>query len=370
LKLIDGKPGSEYVNANYIPGFSNKKTEYIAAQGPLPGTKNDFWRMVWEQNSRNIVMVTQTLERGTQKCDHYWPYDNEPVVVGDITMTMTNESILSEWTVREINLQLGSKNRLIRQFHYTVWPDHGVPDPADTLVRFTRKVREFIDLDAKWSGPTVVHCSAGVGRTGTFIAVDRLLQHLKEYNYVDIYGIVYQMRLHRMYMVQTEIQYILLHQIVHAYLNGEYDKVDEPIYDDAADDCENIYENFNGTDGVLNPALISPSLDAKSKDSVEQWHEETEVEEDLEVDDEEEVELKATEKGFFSAPKNWDSKYLHKSSHQDFFHFYFRESVFYFLRPFFYIYFLFFINFFPTNLIISIFFRRNIFIIIIFFFFW
>uniref|UniRef100_H2YIJ3 protein-tyrosine-phosphatase n=1 Tax=Ciona savignyi TaxID=51511 RepID=H2YIJ3_CIOSA len=254
LSAIDDEPGTDYINANFIPGNNNRQREYIATQGPLPGTKEDFWRMVWEQDSRNIIMVTQTVERGKIKCDHYWPFDNEPITVADYTLQMTSESILPEWTIREFKIthvntepfyQQGADTRRIRQFHYTVWPDHGVPDTAETLVKFIRYVRRTIDREAKHTGPTVVHCSAGVGRTGTFIAMDRLLQHLVDNNYVDIFGIVHQMRMHRIFMVQTESQYILVHQMVQDFINRKYDEDDtteEPVYENATQD-DPIYEN-------------------------------------------------------------------------------------------------------------------------------
>nr|CAB3265286.1 receptor-type tyrosine-protein phosphatase beta-like [Phallusia mammillata] len=273
LHAVDDEPGSDYINANYIPGNNNRQREYIATQGPLPGTKDDFWRMVWEQNTRNIIMVTQTVERGKIKCDHYWPFDNEPITVVDMTLQMTSESILPDWTIREFKLTHGQDTRRIRQFHYTVWPDHGVPDTAETLVKFIRYVRRTIDREAKHTGPTVVHCSAGVGRTGTFIAMDRLLQHIPTNSYVDIFGIVHQMRMHRVFMVQTESQYVLIHQMVHDLLNRVYDEDDdseganEPVYANTVD--EPIYENTEfseKTNGIANPALISPSDDESSSD--------------------------------------------------------------------------------------------------------
>nr|XP_026695757.1 receptor-type tyrosine-protein phosphatase beta-like [Ciona intestinalis] len=295
LSAIDDEQGTDYINANFIPGNNNRQREYIATQGPLPGTKEDFWRMVWEQNSRNIVMVTQTVERGKIKCDHYWPFDNEPITVADYTLQMTSESILPEWTIREFKITHGSDTRRIRQFHYTVWPDHGVPDTAETLVKFIRYVRRTIDREAKHSGPTVVHCSAGVGRTGTFIAMDRLLQHLPDNNYVDIFGIVHQMRIHRVFMVQTESQYILIHQMVQDILNRVYDEDDddqEPVYENTTTISDPIYENaeFNGKQkngGVVNPALISPSEDDQNKeDSEEEGEEESEEEGEEESEEE------------------------------------------------------------------------------------
>ncbi|XP_019637967.1 PREDICTED: receptor-type tyrosine-protein phosphatase eta-like [Branchiostoma belcheri] len=238
LAAIDDVEGSDYINACYMPGYSSKR-EFIASQGPLPGTKDDFWRMVWEQNTSIIVMVTQCVEKGRVKCDHYWPYDNEPVYYGDIIVHMVNESVLPEWTVRDFTLQHGNETRTVRHLNFTVWPDHGVPDTTISLLKFVRTVRGLIPQDNK--NPVIVHCSAGVGRTGTFIALDRLLQDIEDgHDKVDIFGIVSEMRKHRVFMVQTEAQYIFIHQAVSDVLQGK-DK--EP--EGAAAMDEPLYENVN-----------------------------------------------------------------------------------------------------------------------------
>uniref|UniRef100_A0A3B3ZWE5 protein-tyrosine-phosphatase n=1 Tax=Periophthalmus magnuspinnatus TaxID=409849 RepID=A0A3B3ZWE5_9GOBI len=236
LSHTDDDPSSDYINASYIPGY-NFRREYIATQGPLPGTKDDFWRMVWEQNVHNIVMVTQCVEKGRVKCDLYWPRDQEPLYYGDLIVQMSSESVLPEWTIREFRIcsedQLGS-SRVVRQFHYTVWPDHGVPETTQSLVQFVRTVRDYVNR-SPGSGPTVVHCSAGVGRTGTFIVLDRVLQQLDSTECVDIYGCVFDLRLHRGYMVQTEVQYSYLHQCVRDVLRArklrEQENVLCPIYE-------------------------------------------------------------------------------------------------------------------------------------------
>ncbi|XP_063333519.1 receptor-type tyrosine-protein phosphatase beta-like isoform X3 [Pelmatolapia mariae] len=221
LSYVDDDPCSDYINASYIPG-NNFRREYIATQGPLPGTKDDFWKMVWEQNVHNVVMVTQCVEKGRVKCDHYWPFDQDPLYYGDLIVQMLSESVLPEWTIREFNIyseeQLGF-SRLVRQFHYTVWPDHGVPETTQSLIQFVRTVRDYVNRTSG-SGPTVVHCSAGVGRTGTFIVLDRVLQQLDAKDTVDIYGAVFDLRLHRSHMVQTEVQYAYLHQCVRDVLRA------------------------------------------------------------------------------------------------------------------------------------------------------
>ncbi|XP_062374632.1 receptor-type tyrosine-protein phosphatase beta [Sardina pilchardus] len=240
LSYLEDDPCSDFINASYMPG-NNFRREYIATQGPLPGTKEDFWRMVWEQNVHNIVMVTQCVEKGRVKCDHYWPQNREPLYYGDLVVQVLSESVLPEWTIREFKIcyegQLAYP-RVVRHFHYTVWPDHGVPETTQSLIQYVRTVRDYIDR-VPTSGPTVVHCSAGVGRTGTFIALDRALQQLDGRGTVDIYGCVFDLRLHRSHMVQTECQYAFLHQCVRDVLRARKLRCEQenPLYP--------IYENFN-----------------------------------------------------------------------------------------------------------------------------
>ncbi|KAL6480650.1 hypothetical protein MHYP_G00116830 [Metynnis hypsauchen] len=240
LSYVDDDPCSDYINASYIPG-NNFRREYIATQGPLPGTKDDFWKMVWEQNVHNVVMVTQCVEKGRVKCDHYWPFDQDSLYYGDLIVQMLSESVLPEWTIREFKIcseeQLNF-SRIVRQFHYTVWPDHGVPETTQSLIQFVRTVRDYINR-TPGSGPTVVHCSAGVGRTGTFIALDRVLQQLDTKDTVDIYGAVFDMRLHRSHMVQTESQYTYLHQCVRDVLRARKlrNEQENPLYP--------LYENVS-----------------------------------------------------------------------------------------------------------------------------
>ncbi|XP_035662432.1 receptor-type tyrosine-protein phosphatase alpha-like [Branchiostoma floridae] len=242
LAAIDDVEGSDYINACYMPGY-NSRREFIASQGPLPDTKDDFWRMVWEQNSRVIVMVTQCVEKGRPKCDHYWPYDDDPVYYGDIIVQMVKETVLPEWTVREITIQRDSELRNIRHYNFMAWPDldHGVPDTTASLLKFVRSVRGHISKQAM--GPVVVHCSAGVGRTGTFIALDRLLLRMRKHDSVDIYGIVHEMRRHRMFMVQTEAQYIFIHQAIADVLLGK------DTGDDDDDSAQPLYESVNSQAG-------------------------------------------------------------------------------------------------------------------------
>ncbi|XP_061631134.1 receptor-type tyrosine-protein phosphatase beta-like isoform X2 [Phyllopteryx taeniolatus] len=230
LTCVDDDLSSDYINASYVPG-NRFRREYIATQGPLPGTKDDFWKMVWEQNVYNAVMLTQCVEKGRVKCDRYWPADREPLYYGDLIVRVTSESTLPEWTIREFRICIEDDprhERVVRHFHFTVWPDHGVPDGTRALVHFVRTVRDFVNRSPA-GGPTIVHCSAGVGRTGTFVALDRLLQQSDTCDTLDVYGCVWQLRLHRSHMLQTERQYAFVHQCVSDVLRARNTTVFENV---------------------------------------------------------------------------------------------------------------------------------------------
>ncbi|XP_069889317.1 receptor-type tyrosine-protein phosphatase delta isoform X30 [Dipodomys merriami] len=208
LSAIEGIPGSDYVNANYIDGY-RKQNAYIATQGSLPETFGDFWRMIWEQRSATIVMMTKLEERSRVKCDQYWP-SRGTETHGLVQVTLLDTVELATYCVRTFALYKNgsSEKREVRQFQFTAWPDHGVPEHPTPFLAFLRRVKTCNPPDA---GPMVVHCSAGVGRTGCFIVIDAMLERIKHEKTVDIYGHVTLMRAQRNYMVQTEDQYIFIH---------------------------------------------------------------------------------------------------------------------------------------------------------------
>ncbi|XP_034065253.1 receptor-type tyrosine-protein phosphatase F isoform X11 [Gymnodraco acuticeps] len=209
LTSVDAVPGSDYINANYIDGY-RKQNAYIATQGPLPETLSDFWRMVWEQRSNTIVMMTRLEEKSRVKCDQYWP-SRGTETYGMIQVTMLDTVELATYSVRTFALYKNgsSEKRELRQFQFMAWPDHGVPEYPTPILAFLRRVKACNPPDA---GPMVVHCSAGVGRTGCFIVIDAMLERMKLEKSVDIYGHVTCMRAQRNYMVQTEDQYIFIHE--------------------------------------------------------------------------------------------------------------------------------------------------------------
>ncbi|XP_054906995.1 receptor-type tyrosine-protein phosphatase delta isoform X20 [Poeciliopsis prolifica] len=216
LSAIDGIPGSDYINANYIDGY-RKQNAYIATQGALPETFGEFWRMIWEQRSAIIVMMTKLEERSRVKCDQYWPTRGTETY-GLIQITLLDTVELATYCVRTFALfkNGSSEKREVRQFQFTAWPDHGVPEHPTPFLAFLRRVKACNPPDA---GPMVVHCSAGVGRTGCFIVIDAMLERIKHEKTVDIYGHVTLMRAQRNYMVQTEDQYVFIHDALQEAVN-------------------------------------------------------------------------------------------------------------------------------------------------------
>ncbi|XP_029310601.1 receptor-type tyrosine-protein phosphatase delta isoform X23 [Cottoperca gobio] len=216
LSAIDGIPGSDYINANYIDGY-RKQNAYIATQGSLPETFGEFWRMIWEQRSAIIVMMTKLEERSRVKCDQYWP-TRATETYGLIQVSLLDTVELATYCVRTFALfkNGSSEKREVRQFQFTAWPDHGVPEHPTPFLAFLRRVKACNPPDA---GPMVVHCSAGVGRTGCFIVIDAMMERIKHEKTVDIYGHVTLMRAQRNYMVQTEDQYVFIHDALQEAVN-------------------------------------------------------------------------------------------------------------------------------------------------------
>uniref|UniRef100_A0A8B9YV74 protein-tyrosine-phosphatase n=1 Tax=Bos mutus grunniens TaxID=30521 RepID=A0A8B9YV74_BOSMU len=206
LALLDGKPHSDYINASFIPGYTHPQ-EFIATQGPLKKTLADFWRLVWEQQVHVIVMLTVGMENGRVLCEHYWPADSSPVTHGPVTICLLAEQPQDEWTTREFQLHHAAQQQLrrVKQLQFTTWPDHSVPEAPSSLLAFVELVREQARA-AVGAGPLLVHCSAGVGRSGTFVALWRLLRQLEEEHVVDVFHAVHMLRLHRPLMIQTPVE--------------------------------------------------------------------------------------------------------------------------------------------------------------------
>uniref|UniRef100_A0A3Q3MKI2 protein-tyrosine-phosphatase n=1 Tax=Mastacembelus armatus TaxID=205130 RepID=A0A3Q3MKI2_9TELE len=245
LQPQDGDGGSDYINANFVDGY-HRPNHYIATQGPMQETVYDFWRMVWQENTAAIVMVTNLVEVGRVKCCKYWPDDTE--IYGDMKVTLIETQLLSEYVIRTFAVEKRgiAEIREIRQFHFTGWPDHGVPLHATGLLGFIRCVKAKTPPTA---GPTVIHCSAGAGRTGCFIVIDIMLDMAEREGVVDIYNCVRELRARRVNMVQTEEQYVFIHDaILEACLCG-----DTAI---PANQLRSVYYEMNRLDPQTNSSQI------------------------------------------------------------------------------------------------------------------
>jgi len=210
LSELNNDPSSTYINANFIDGYKHPK-KFIATQGPLPETVNDFWRMIYEHECQVIVMLTKIVEDHKVKCEEYWP-DRGYVQYGAIVVKMIEVTELSDYVVRTFSIKSVSDveavAREVKQYHYLGWPDHGMPEYPTSVVAFTKYVT---DNAPPKTGPIVVHCSAGVGRTGTLIVIDAMLNQIREENIIDVYKYVSMIRRQRNFMVQTEVQYIFIY---------------------------------------------------------------------------------------------------------------------------------------------------------------
>ncbi|XP_054251904.1 tyrosine-protein phosphatase non-receptor type 7 [Indicator indicator] len=213
LRRAGSQEEGSYINANYITGFAGRPREYIATQGPMLNTVTDFWEMVWQEEVPLIVMITELQER-KEKCVHYWP-DKEGTY-GPFLICVQGLSQCQEYVVRDLSIQLEGECRQLKHIIFPSWPDQQTPESAKPLLHLVSKVEETLQGAAR-PGPIVVHCSAGIGRTGCFIATRIGCQQLRAQGQVDILGIVCHLRIDRGGMIQTSEQYQFLHHTLALY---------------------------------------------------------------------------------------------------------------------------------------------------------
>jgi len=214
---------SDYINANYVIEDNNDggcnvnyKHKYIATQGPLENTVNDFWQMVWQNDTEIIIMVCKLFEQSQMKCYRYWPCDNDVLYLSDglsISHTATN-NISKGIIVRTFSVKKESQHRIINQLQFNDWPDFGIPDSVETFVNFIN-VYKILQKGTALDGCIVIHCSAGVGRTGTFITIDIGLDYfIHNHKLCNIQSIVEYIRTKRAKMIQTEEQYLYVYKVL------------------------------------------------------------------------------------------------------------------------------------------------------------
>ncbi|XP_074894970.1 receptor-type tyrosine-protein phosphatase C isoform X6 [Buteo buteo] len=249
LSEIPGDPGSDYINASYIDGFKEPR-KYIAAQGPKDETMDDFWRMIWEQKATIIVMVTRCEEGKRNKCAQYWPsMENGSATYGDIIVKINESKTCPDYVIQKLHITNGREKtagRDVTHIQFTGWPDHGVPEDPHLLLKLRRRVNALSNF---FSGPIVVHCSAGVGRTGTYIGIDAMLEGLDAEGRVDVYGYVVKLRRQRCLMVQVESQYILIHQALVEY--NQYGETEVSL-----SELHSYLNNLKRKDPPSDPSLL------------------------------------------------------------------------------------------------------------------
>ncbi|KAH8387431.1 hypothetical protein KR093_007039 [Drosophila rubida] len=243
---------SDYINANFVDGYKQKNA-YISTQGPLPKTSQDFWRMIWEQHCLVIVMTTRVMERGRVKCGQYWePTEDSSLEFGNYHVRTISVECNEDYTVASLELRnlKTDEIRNVSHWQFTSWPDYGVPSSAMAMLNFLQKVRDkqaqlVRALGDTWAGhvrgpPIVVHCSAGIGRTGTFITLDICISRLEDVGTADIRGTVEKIRSQRAYSIQMPDQYVFCHLalIEYAHSRGMLQAVDLAGFDEREQDSE------------------------------------------------------------------------------------------------------------------------------------
>ncbi|XP_061675723.1 tyrosine-protein phosphatase non-receptor type 6 isoform X1 [Syngnathoides biaculeatus] len=247
--LQDADPnvvGSDYINANYMRNTlweSENQKVYIATQGCLATTVNDFWQMVWQENTRVIVMTTREVEKGRNKCVPYWPESESSKEVGHYVVTSISEWEAADYKVRVLEVALVNKpnhSRTVWHFQYLSWPDHGVPQEPGGVLSFLTQVNSK-QAEYPGAGPMIIHCSAGIGRTGTIVVIDMIIQTIDTIGLncdIDISKYIQMVREQRSGMVQTEAQYKFIYLSVSEYIQTA------KVKDGASMEAETEYENL------------------------------------------------------------------------------------------------------------------------------
>ncbi|XP_076801540.1 phosphatidylinositol phosphatase PTPRQ-like isoform X2 [Clavelina lepadiformis] len=216
---LEGVPsieGSDYINASIIP-VNHSVNQFIASQAPLDHTKKDFWKMLWETGASSFITLFNSADEGKKRCSEFWPR-KQPEYFGSLAVQINQEDTQPEWTIRKFTVNSRDEVRQVTQFHLTSWPSIESPGGVQTILRFVQTVRANRTRE---SAPVIVICSSGSGRTGVFIALDRLLEGLPMQSYVDVFGTVATLRRYRPYMIQTVDEYVLVHRCVYEAINDK-----------------------------------------------------------------------------------------------------------------------------------------------------
>lgn len=218
---------TDYIHANYVDGYKQKNA-YISTQGPLDETCDDFWKMIWQEKMLVIVMTTKCMEQNRKKCSQYWPaVENESFRFKSFEIENKNVDLRDNFIISKLlikNLKT-DKEREVVHCQFTSWPDHGIPKTANDMIEFIHIVRQYqanLTHSNNWKGhplgpPILVHCSAGIGRTGTFITIDININRLLDSKKIDVKDTVLKIRTQRALSVQMPDQYVFCYMALIEY---------------------------------------------------------------------------------------------------------------------------------------------------------
>uniref|UniRef100_A0A7N6A887 protein-tyrosine-phosphatase n=1 Tax=Anabas testudineus TaxID=64144 RepID=A0A7N6A887_ANATE len=217
LSVKRGQEFTDYINASFIDGY-RQKDYFIATQGPLSHTVEDFWRMVWEWRCHSIVMLTELKEREQEKCFQYWPSEGS-IAFGDYTVELTGDTQCETFTLKDmvVTYRPEKQSQHIRHFHFHGWPEIGIPADGRGMIDIIAAVQR--QQQQSGNHPIIVHCSAGAGRTGTFIALSNILERVKAEGLLDVFQTVKSLRMQRPHMVQTVEQYDFCYRVVQDFVD-------------------------------------------------------------------------------------------------------------------------------------------------------
>ncbi|XP_078507632.1 tyrosine-protein phosphatase non-receptor type 6-like isoform X2 [Lissotriton helveticus] len=263
-------PGSDYINANYVKNRlvspnENAKT-FIACQGCLLATVNDFWQMIWQENSRLIVMTTREVEKGRNKCVPYWPDLDTTKEFGPYLVENVKEHTTIDCKTRLLRLSLlydENEVRDIWHYQFLSWPDHGVPGEPGGVLSFLDEINRVQEQEPN-AGPIIVHCSAGIGRTGTIIVIDMLMDMINTTGLdcdIDIQKTIQMVREQRSGMVQTEAQYRFIYMAISQFIDTEKQK-----FEAMQKTPESQYGNIQRIQGAKNTHTKATRKSSKQKD--------------------------------------------------------------------------------------------------------
>ncbi|XP_071852041.1 uncharacterized protein [Apostichopus japonicus] len=218
LEKLMEEPDSDYYNASYILD-QRGETSLIASQAPNKASLNDFWRLIWQEKVSTIVMLTNLTEYGKDRCTQYWPnHEGGSKSFGTIVVSWATTEHFADFDVKELQVVNENKMQTVYQLHYTTWPDMDVPTdfiPITELIKHTKLLHNHK------KSPVLIHCSAGVGRTGTFISIYCLMEVIKTEREINVFSFVETARKNRINMVQTEKQYNFIYEsLVDFYLTS------------------------------------------------------------------------------------------------------------------------------------------------------